>query len=87
MIKKGSNLVINTDMAFANMHLSSVVLFLVDRPNQLICIWIFIRCVSLQSQENTAGTRSSWLNCALRDDEAVYWASIGHYETVAVSNW
>ena len=25
-------------------------------------------------------TRSSWLNCALRDDEAVYWVSIGHYE-------
>ena len=23
-------------------------------------------------------TRSSWLNCALRDDEAVYWVSIGH---------
>ena len=32
-------------------------------------------------------TRSSWLNYALRDDEAVYWVSIGHYETVAVSNW
>ena len=31
-------------------------------------------------------TRSSWLNCALRDDEAVYWASIGHYEAVAVGN-
>ena len=27
-------------------------------------------------------TRSSWLNCALRDDEAVYWVSIGHYEAV-----
>ena len=32
-------------------------------------------------------TRSSWLNCALRDDEAVYWISIGHYEAVAVGNW
>ena len=32
-------------------------------------------------------TRSSWLNCALRDDEAVYWVSIGHYESVAVDNW
>ena len=31
-------------------------------------------------------TRSSWLNCALRDDEAVCWVSIGHYEAVAVSN-
>ena len=34
----------------------------------------------------TEETRSSWLNCALRDDEAVYWVSlsIGHYEAVAV---
>ena len=32
-------------------------------------------------------TRSSWLNCALRDDEAVYWVSIGHYEAIAVCNW
>ena len=31
-------------------------------------------------------TRSSWLNCALRDDEAAYWVSIGHNEAVAVSN-
>ena len=31
-------------------------------------------------------TRSNWLNCALRDDEAVYWVSIGHYEAVAVGN-
>ena len=32
-------------------------------------------------------TRSSWVNCALRDDEAVYWVSKGHYEAVAVGNW
>ena len=25
-------------------------------------------------------TRSSWHKCALRDDEAVYWVIIGHYE-------
>ena len=31
-------------------------------------------------------TRFSWLNCALRDDEAVYSFSIGHYEAVAVGN-
>ena len=31
-------------------------------------------------------TRSSWLNCALRDDKAVYWVSIGHYDAVAVGN-
>ena len=35
----------------------------------------------------TKKTRSSWLNCALRDDEALYWVSIGHYEAVAVDNW
>ena len=31
-------------------------------------------------------TRSSWLSYALRDDEAVYWVIIGHYEAVAVGN-
>ena len=31
-------------------------------------------------------TRSSWFNCALRDDEAVYWVIIGHYEAVEVGN-
>ena len=31
-------------------------------------------------------TRSSWLNCALRDDEDVYWVSIGHYEAVEVGD-
>ena len=35
---------------------------------------------------NTSKTRSSWVNCALRDEEAVYWVSIGHYEAVAVGN-
>ena len=38
-------------------------------------------------RKNWVITRSSWLNCALRDDEAVYWVSIGHYEAVAVGNW
>ena len=37
-------------------------------------------------QKKSKKTRSSWLNCALRDDEAVYWVSIGHYEAVAVGN-
>ena len=27
--------------------------------------------------ENLKETRSSWLNCALRGDEAVYWVSLG----------
>ena len=31
-------------------------------------------------------TRSTWFNCALRDDEAVCWVSIGHYEALAVGN-
>ena len=41
---------------------------------------------NVSSQGNKLKTRSSWLNCALRDDEAVYWVSIGHYEAVAVGN-
>ena len=32
------------------------------------------------------GALSRWLNCALRDDEAVNWVSIGHYEAVAIGN-
>ena len=31
-------------------------------------------------------TRSSWLNCALPDDDSVHWVSIGHYEAVAVGD-
>ena len=31
-------------------------------------------------------TRSSWLNCALRDDEAVHWVSIGYCEALAIGN-
>ena len=41
---------------------------------------------TVPSLEAIAVTRSSWFNCALRDDEAVYWVSIGHYEAVAVGN-
>ena len=41
--------------------------------------FFYIMCLVIE-------TRSSWLNCALRDDEAVYWVSIGHYEAVAVGN-
>ena len=36
--------------------------------------------------EKNEKTRSSWLNCALRDYEAVYSVSIGHFEAVAVGN-
>ena len=36
--------------------------------------------------EKLKRTRSSWFNCALRDDEAVCWVSIGHYEVLAVGN-
>ena len=40
----------------------------------------------LEVRNSAIQTRSSWLNCALRDDEAVYRVSIGHYEAVAVGN-
>ena len=38
------------------------------------------------NKKRTKITRSSWLNCALGDDEAVYWVSKGHYEAVAVDD-
>ena len=43
-------------------------------------------CCEEERCERSRKTRSSWLNCALRDDEAVYWVSIGHYEAVGVGN-
>ena len=42
-----------------------------------------------QKNDDYDKTRTSWLNRALRDYEAVYWVSIGHYEAleaVAVGN-
>ena len=42
--------------------------------------------VSLPYNDIILITRSSWVNCALRDEEAVYWVSVAHYEAVAVSN-
>ena len=47
---------------------------------------VFLLILEASKNLCTWGTRSSWLNCALRDDEAVYWVSIGHYEAVAVGN-
>ena len=40
----------------------------------------------LEREREVKKTRSSWLNCALRGDEAVYWVSLGHYEAEAVGN-
>ena len=39
-----------------------------------------------RQRQSLIKTRSSWLNYALLDDEAVYWVSIGHYEAVTVGN-
>ena len=44
-------------------------------------------CKKSENTKDYQNTRSSWLNCALRDDEAVYWVSIGHNEAAAVGNW
>ena len=59
----------------------------------MVMVGKFITCAlgehdpgSAQNRRTSRETRSSWLNCALRDDEAVYWVSIGHYEAVAVGN-
>ena len=49
---------------------------------------IFPICANIKPEAKTPRlTRSSWLNCALRDDEAVYWVRIGPYEALAVGNW
>ena len=40
---------------------------------------------SFYSDEKKEVTKSSWLNCALRDEEAVYWVSIGHCQAIAVA--
>ena len=53
----------------------------------LIWIWLDEYFPQFSKCKKEQDTRSSWLNCALRDDEAVYWVSIGHYQAVAVGNW
>ena len=61
-----------------------------EQPLQKRCFWgVFQVCWLLwqHAKMTLIKTRSSWLNCALRDDEAVYWVSIGHYEALAVGNW
>ena len=56
--------------------------------NNLPSIHYSFKCPTYENLEDKLNiTRSSWLNCALRDDEAVYWVSIGHYVAVAVGNW
>ena len=47
-----------------------------------ICVLLFLYFIFLLYGQQEL-TRSSWLNCVLRDDEAVNWVSIGHYEAVA----
>ena len=63
-------------------HLNILSTFLLH-TTQDFCI-IMLR--SLIFDEMVIITRSSWLKCALRDDEAVYWVSMRHYEAVAVGN-
>ena len=40
---------------------------------------------NLGRKEKIKETRSSWLKCALRDDEAVYWVSIGQWLLLGVT--
>ena len=61
----------------------------VDKPYNLRILSI-IACQNIQEGfffKNWIWTRSSWLDCALRDDEAVYWVSLGHNKAVSVGNW
>ena len=63
----------------------------VEKSDQVSATYQHICNVSIQTyqcsnvsvtEKSNVKTRSSWLNCAFRDDEAVYWVSIGHYEVV-----
>ena len=59
-----------------------------SNKGQEFCSKVFFAIFTLYSWNyNRIKTISSWLNWALRDDEAVYWVSIGHYEAVTVGNW
>ena len=51
--------------------------------SDILTLWPF----HTYEKGSTKKIRSSWLNSALRDDEAVYWVSIGHYEALAIGNW
>ena len=51
-----------------------------------ICVLLFLYFIFLLYGQQEL-TRSSWLNCVLRDDEAVNWVSIGHYEAIAAGKW
>ena len=45
------------------------------------------RQAGMTENEEQLLTRSSWVNCALRDEEAVHWvSSVAHYETLVVGN-
>ena len=63
----------------------------VEKSDQVSATYQHICNVSIQTyqcsnvsvtEKSNVKTRSSWLNCALRDDVDVYWVSIGHYEVV-----
>ena len=51
------------------------ILKMCKNPFSMFQIQFYCMRALLQVVQN--GTRSSWLNCALLDDEAVYWVSIG----------
>ena len=46
-------------------------------------VWIFPDGLKFYGRfQNCSDTRSSWFNCALRDDDAVYWVSMRQYQLV-----
>ena len=55
-----------------------------DGMGWLSLVTCLLRAPSVKS--NICAKISKTRSCALRDDEAVYWVSIGHYEAVAVGN-
>ena len=67
--------------------LSSSLQLSVSWPEKTCEPWTSFATFNILSINKIKGQGSSWLNCAFRDDEAVYWVSKGHYEAVADGNW
>ena len=61
-------------------------IFLTGTKCKIPFLYVIFNCKRKKWDKKCLETRSSWLNCALRDDEAVYLVSRGHYEAVAVGN-
>ena len=63
-----------------------IIAIMVTAMNMILTEVILIIMIRMAIVMMMIVIRSSWLNCALQDDEAVYWVSIGHCEALAIGN-